>query len=322
MTEVCVLGGGPAGSSAALAALRCGARVAIVERSRFPRHKVCGEFLSPGIEPALGQLGLWASFAALKPARIHRMAIHVGGAQKTAPLPEPAFGLSRHAFDHLLWTSAMAAGAVAASEGAANIVTTGRSSPSVRGGRLFGFKAHFRGPTDDAVELYFSRNTYVGVNCVEAYLTNVCGLAPEEELKAVNFEMDAFIRRDPALRARLAPLTRAWDWIFTGPLEFGQRFESQTNTYPAGDALSFVDPFTGSGLLCAVLTGTLAGECAAGNIPVPEYLRRCAASIRQPYRFSSILRWIATTRAAAPLLRAAPAGLIFRCTRPSSMLVH
>jgi hypothetical protein len=246
------------------------------------------------------------------------MSIHVGGAEKSAALPEPAFGLSRYAFDEFLWTSALERGAVPVTAGEPNVITTGRSSKTTRGGRLFGFKAHFRGPNNDAVELYFRGDTYVGINCVEDGLTNVCGLAPEEDLKAVEFDIDAHIFRDEALRARLAPLTRSWDWIFTGPLEFGQRLQAAADVYIAGDALSFVDPFTGSGLLCAVLTGSLAGESAAKGVPVVEYLQRCTSAIRKPYRFSSLLRWVASTKAAAPLLRAAPAELIFRYTRPST----
>ena len=68
-----------------------------------------------------------------------------------------------------------------------NVITTGRSSQSRRGGRLFGFKAHFDGPADDAVELYFAGSMYVGVNCVEDGFTNVCGLAPEEHLRRCRF---------------------------------------------------------------------------------------------------------------------------------------
>lgn len=318
MNPVCILGGGPAGSCAAIAALRSGANVQIIERSRFPRHKVCGEFLSPGVEPVLRKLGLWSEFEQLQPATIRRMSIHVGGVRKSSALPEPAFGLSRFAFDRWLWNTALKRGAQVVDTGSPHIVTTGRSSQVSRGGRLFGFKAHFHGPVDDAVELYFSGRTYVGVNCVEDGLTNVCGLAPEEELRRIAFDIDAFLLRDRALRARLAPLRRSWDWMFTGPLEFGQRPEPDAGVYVAGDALSFVDPFTGSGLLCAVLTGSLAGEAAAQSCPVPEYLDRCMGALRKPFRFSSALRRVAGTRAAGPLLRFAPAGLIFRYTRPSS----
>jgi menaquinone-9 beta-reductase len=317
VNHVCILGGGPAGSSAALAARREGADVRIIERSRLPRHKVCGEFLSPGISQALERLGLWSAFCDLKPALIRRMLLRVGSAEKSETLPETAYGLSRYTFDSWLWQTAITCGAQPVTAGTANIITSGRASTRSRGGRLFGFKAHFNGPADDAVELYFAGATYVGVNCVENGVTNVCGLAPEEQLRRHAFDVDTMIFRDAATRARLAPLTRAWDWIFTGPLEFGNRFNAIHEAYVAGDALSFIDPFTGSGLLCAVLTGSLAGESAARSAPVDEYVQQCSSLLKQSFGFSSILRRIASTRAAGPLLQVMPANLIFRLTRPS-----
>jgi flavin-dependent dehydrogenase len=56
--DVLVLGGGPAGTSAAIIAAQRGLRVAIVEREVFPRHRP-GETLHPGVEPLLRQLGVW-----------------------------------------------------------------------------------------------------------------------------------------------------------------------------------------------------------------------------------------------------------------------
>ena len=44
--DLIIIGGGPAGTSAAITAARSGAKVLLLERSRFPRHKVCGEFVS------------------------------------------------------------------------------------------------------------------------------------------------------------------------------------------------------------------------------------------------------------------------------------
>ena len=68
-----VLGGGPAGSTAALAAIEAGARVRIYEKSQFPRHKVCGEFLSPEVTPVLERLALLGRFQSLRPASIGRV---------------------------------------------------------------------------------------------------------------------------------------------------------------------------------------------------------------------------------------------------------
>ena len=125
-----VLGGGPAGSAAALAALRHGARdapVRVIEKSRLPRHKVCGEFFSPEIGPELDQLGAWSAFLAAGPARVRRTVLHFGTRQKSSRLPEAAYGLSRYAFDRILLDQARAAGAELASEGESPlIVATGR----------------------------------------------------------------------------------------------------------------------------------------------------------------------------------------------------
>src|SRR6202030_3769376 len=44
--DLIIIGGGPAGTSAAISAAREGASVLLLERGRFPRHKVCGEFVS------------------------------------------------------------------------------------------------------------------------------------------------------------------------------------------------------------------------------------------------------------------------------------
>jgi 2-polyprenyl-6-methoxyphenol hydroxylase-like FAD-dependent oxidoreductase len=56
--DAIVIGAGPAGSSAALALARRGWRVAIVEKARFPRRKVCGEYVSAAAWPVLRALGV------------------------------------------------------------------------------------------------------------------------------------------------------------------------------------------------------------------------------------------------------------------------
>src|SRR5262245_16993478 len=105
------MGGGPAGSAAAIAALSETGSVHIVEKSPFPRHKVCGEFLSPEIAPLLESLGLWQEFRRLRPAPINRVILHFGRRASESVLPESGFGLSRYEFDRLLFDKAIAAGA-------------------------------------------------------------------------------------------------------------------------------------------------------------------------------------------------------------------
>jgi flavin-dependent dehydrogenase len=318
-----ILGGGPAGSAAALAALRHGdrnARVRVIEKSRLPRHKVCGEFFSPEIGPELEQLGAWDAFLAAGPARVCRTSLHFGTRTRSSRLPEEAFGLSRYAFDMMMLGQARAAGAELASEAGEEqplIVATGRRTTGVpRGQRLFGFKAHFEGPTDDAVELFFFDQCYVGVSCIEAGKTNVCGLAPESFLSRFGFEYDHIVMQCAALSDRLQPLQRVTAWFSTGPLQYGQAFANAGSVYPAGDALSFVDPFTGSGLLAAVRSGAMAGKAAAAAQPVAEYLRDCRASLRQPFQVAGVLRKALEGGWAERLLPLAPARLLFALTRP------
>ncbi|WP_352965560.1 FAD-dependent oxidoreductase [Mesorhizobium sp. M0815] len=62
-SDVLILGGGPAGSAAAIWAAQCGLCVTLVERSPFPRHRP-GETLHPGIESVLDQLGVSAEVSA------------------------------------------------------------------------------------------------------------------------------------------------------------------------------------------------------------------------------------------------------------------
>jgi flavin-dependent dehydrogenase len=318
-----ILGGGPAGASAALAALAEGSAVRVVEKSKFPRHKVCGEFLSPEIQRELDRLGMWQAFLELAPARVRRMSLYFDRREKHSRLPEPAWGLSRYAFDALLLGEAERRGAEvvhdldqSASSGPPHIIATGRSATAKhRGSRLFGFKAHFEGPPNDAVELYFFGRCYVGVSAIEQGRTNVCGLAPEDWLREINFDHDSVMRHSTALAARIAPLTRSTQWFSTGPLEFGQRLANQSQ-YLAGDALSFVDPFTGSGLLAGVTTGSMAGQAAARNTPVSEYSAACRGTLRRPFEVASLLRGIVDRGWAPWMATVVPGRLLFSLTRP------
>jgi flavin-dependent dehydrogenase len=319
-TRINILGGGPAGSAAALAASREGVGVRVIEKSRLPRHKVCGEFFSPEIGLELERLGAWDAFLAAGPARVRRTVLHFGAKCKSSRLPEPAYGLSRYTFDVTLLDLARAAGADLVSEPGEEsplIIATGRrATPIRRGARLFGFKAHFEGPADDAVELFFFERSYVGVTSIEGGRTNVCGLAPESFLSRFGFEYDEIVTKCPALSARLRPLRRVTPWFSTGPLQYGQAFEHHGAAYPAGDALSFVDPFTGSGLLAAVRSGAMAGRAAAVGQPLAEYLRECRASLRQPFQVAGVLRRALEGGWAEKLAPLVPGRLLFAFTRP------
>lgn len=325
-----ILGGGPAGAAAAIAARSEGAQVRLVEKSAFPRHKVCGEFLSPEIAPLLGRLGVWNRMLDERPSVVRTMKLHFNRGEKRCRLPEPAFGLSRHAFDRVLWEGAIDAGAAPAAEIDANfqgprIVACGRKSALPRGARLFGFKTHFSGPMDDAVELFFFAGCYVGVNSAGEGITNVCGIAPEHFLKRHGFDMDAVIRSSPALAARVEPLSRRMKWLTCGPLDFRQNLRDPVRgapVYLAGDALSFVDPFTGTGLLSAVATGRLAGIAAARGVEGKRYLHECRRAVERPFLVSALLRNLLARGWGERLAPFVPSELFYALTRPRTAMVE
>lgn len=294
------------------------------EKRRVPRHKVCGEFLSPEIAAILERLGVWSDFAAARPARIERLSLRFGKRSIRGKLPEPAYGMSRFRFDDLLFRRACALGAQTDAissppAGAARVLASGRAMPPgipPRGQRLFGFKAHFRGPASDAVELFFFARCYAGVSAVEDGMTNVCGLAPEDLLARKDFDFDAVLDSFAPLRERLGSASRAMDWLCTGPLLFQTRLSgAEAGVYPAGDALLFVDPFTGSGLLNAVCSGRLAGIAAAQGVPSSYYLRECRKLFRRPFAVASLCRNFLPHNYAEFLAPLVPPRLLFALTR-------
>ncbi len=318
-----MIGGGLAGSAAALAARSLGAPVTIVERSRQARHKVCGEFLSPRVLDILTSLDAADAFRDLSPALMRRAVLHFGATEKRFDLPSPAYGLSRFALDSLLLSTAQARGAQLLSETPVDsaprtIIATGRTTSAPRGDRLFGFKAHFSGPANDAVELFFHGESYVGVNPVEGGRTNVCGLAPESVLRPLAFDPERLIASIPALQDRLRPLQREMDWLRVGPAIFSNRFHRPPapTDYYAGDALSFIDPFTGSGMLGALLSGRAAGLAAARGDDARLYQEDMRRTLGRSFGISGIIRWGLRQPWVPWAARAVSGRLLFSLTRP------
>ena len=69
--DLIIIGAGPAGTAAAISAARRGASVLLLERGRFPRHKVCGEFVSAE------SLGLLGEFLDLEHAALIHDAVRI-----------------------------------------------------------------------------------------------------------------------------------------------------------------------------------------------------------------------------------------------------
>ena len=70
-----VVGGGPAGSATAWALARAGVDVLVLDRARFPRDKVCAEYLSPQASRILSEMGVLEAAEAAGAAQLAGMLV-------------------------------------------------------------------------------------------------------------------------------------------------------------------------------------------------------------------------------------------------------
>ena len=73
--EVIVVGGGPAGASTAWALAREGVDVLVLDRAKFPRDKVCAEYLSPQASRILSDMGVLDEIESMNPAHLRGMRV-------------------------------------------------------------------------------------------------------------------------------------------------------------------------------------------------------------------------------------------------------
>ncbi|HET9365270.1 MAG TPA: FAD-dependent monooxygenase [Candidatus Angelobacter sp.] len=282
MFDLIVAGAGPAGSACAIAAARAGARVLLLEKDRFPRHKVCGEFISSEslglLRELLGEKNL-SSHILVNAARFF-----VDNKCLRFPVSPAAQSVPRYELDAALFEAAQRAGAVtregitihevrrketflvATSENPftakAVVNATGRWSKlrqfDVAGKeKWLGLKAHFTEQSPaPSVDLYFFQGGYCGVTPVSTNAVNACAMVRADVARS----LDEVFAKEPELWRRSRNWTPLFPAVTTSPLYFREPETESEGMMLAGDAAGFIDPFAGDGISLALQSGTLAAE--------------------------------------------------------------
>ena len=373
--DVIVAGGGPAGSSAAIHLATRGARVLLVEQKKFPRAKLCGEFISPECALHFERLGVIDRMLAARPAKLSETVFYSRHG-KSVSVPSAwfgsggvAFGLSRAEMDERLLRRASDAGAQVIEDAsvtnvlieatrvkgivvkhggtespyhaAVTLDATGRSRALAR--RLEGdelkphraplvaFKAHFSDTqvAAGACEIYFYRGGYGGLSSIESGLSNLCFIASAADVRRCGADAERVMREVVCQNRRAAETLRnahlQTPWLAVTLEKFGRhKLSPAKGLFTIGDAASFIDPFTGSGMLMAMESGELAATV------VSDYFRqgtladidKLSANYQTAYaqKFESRLRVCSLMRRAA----FAPgfAGLAIRLMGISAKVRH
>jgi flavin-dependent dehydrogenase len=293
--DVLVAGAGPAGCATALTLRQqaAAARILLLEPGNYPRHKVCGEFVSDEGIAALHRLFTPAELAPLLQSapRIEQLRIFIEGSCFRANIKPAAYSIPRFQLDAFLWQACRSRGIdcrqataqqIQSEDVGSSAVFSGTESISAmsvvnaagRWSRLsatqaanktngnakwIGLKAHFHfdEPHPDAsVDLYFFAGGYCGVQPVGDHAVNVCAMVRSDA--ATNLS-DVFALH-PALTERNRNWRQATELVSTAPLVFHQPQPLNGNVVNVGDAAAFIDPFLGDGITLALLSGNLAGE--------------------------------------------------------------
>ncbi len=296
MFDLIVTGGGPAGTSTAITAARSGAQVLLIERGRFPRHKVCGEFVSAESLGLLADL-LDARYAALlnDAIRIPQARVFLDGRTIETPVDPPAASIARFDLDLALWEAAAQTGIETRQQTTVRAITgTGPFRVSTSAGdfdarglvnasgrwsnlnsahaehgqpreKWLGLKAHFAEPSPKAsVDLYFFEGGYCGVQPVdlretrpESRRVNACAMVRA----GVASTLSEVFAQHPALQERARHWKPLSEPVSTSPLLFSDPKPVRNHILQVGDAAGFVDPFVGDGISLALRSGALAGRC-------------------------------------------------------------
>jgi flavin-dependent dehydrogenase len=295
-SDVLIIGGGLAGLTSAIHLSKFGLKVIIIEKNEFPKHKVCGEYISNEVIPYLNYLDIDISI--LKPSKITDLEFsNPKGKIILAKLPLGGFGISRYVLDHYLFEKAKELGCkiiqdtVTESrfiENEFHVITNTnlkfkskvvigafgkRSNMDQKLERDFIFKksswlavkAHYSGVfTNHLVGLHNFEGGYCGVSKVENDKINICYLANYETFKKhKNIEefQSEVVSKNPNLKAVFDSSTLLFEKPLTiSQISFEKKVAVENHILMIGDTAGLIHPLCGNGMAMAIHSAKIASE--------------------------------------------------------------
>lgn len=270
-----IIGGGLAGLSLGLALRREDIPVTIHEAGTYPRHRVCGEFITGLGDETIRRLGLDALLADALSLREITWFID-GRPARNQCLPLRAIAISRHRLDARLAKAFVGAGGVLRTHSRlpdpdtlpGRIIASGR-----RPGKSswLGLKIHARAMASlGDLEVHLGRHCYVGLARLAGDRTNVCGLFRRQPLSAPGPDLLLLYLRAGGLHELADRLARAdldaESFCAVAAVGFDRRVPNSAGMV-LGDACAMIPPFTGNGMAMAFQSAELALQ------PVLDYAR-------------------------------------------------
>ena len=311
--DVIIIGGGPAGCSAALGLNKLGYRVILCDQAKFPRDKVCGEFISPAADPILHRLGVLDHIETLNPKRLKGVAIssyegeeliidypcQPGQIERPTSLSVPRFELDalfieqvrrvgvdvreQNKVTDFLFDADCVSGVRGWDENKSSFILKaplvidagGRNSLSLKKFNLkrrssrnpkIAMAAHWNGAhiPDDYCYMHVSRPGYTGISKVSEDKVNVVLVV---DLNSMHGEKpDSFYRRavmKNRFRKRILQNAECVESVRSvESLGFSVKPIPCGGLLTVGDAMGFIDPFTGEGIYLSLRSSEIAVEIA------------------------------------------------------------
>jgi len=294
-SDVLIIGGGLAGLTAAIHLSQNNLKVTLIEKSEFPKHKVCGEYISNEILPYLQWLG--ADVAELHPTHISKFEFTThSGKAATATLPLGGFGISRYALDDFLYQKAVANHCRIIRDNVTDVnfsrdiftVTTAHQTfkakivlgafgkrsnvDQVLDRKFFhkkspwlAVKAHYSGSiNDDVVALHNFNGGYCGVSKVENNIINICYLADYatfKKYKNIDDYQQNVLYQNKQLKSVFENCTLLFDKPLTiSQISFEKKQPVENHILMIGDTAGLIHPLCGNGMAMAIHSAKIASE--------------------------------------------------------------